>query len=335
MGNPNYAETLLAAGVQSIGDSRIENIEKMRRAGVTAPIALIRPPMLHQVERVVAYADVSLNTELDVISALSGAAEKAGTRHAIVLMVELGDLREGIMPVDLEATVRRTLAFPSIVLSGIGVNLGCFNGVAPDCRNMGELSRLADDLDLKFRGTRNMITRIVSGGNSSNLKWALSGNRIGRINELRFGESILLGIDPLHREPIQGLHTDAVTLFSEVIEVKTKPSQPWGEMVHPTFERTARRSHHETAERIILAIGHQDIDPAGLFAPNGWEIVGASSDHLIVTTKGHQAQVGTELSFALNYRTLLRAMTSPFVVKDFQARQSYHPKSVAGVPLVE
>lgn len=335
MGNPSYAETLLAAGVGTLGDSRIENIEEMRRAGITAPIALIRTPMLSQAGLVVANADISLNTELDVISALSDAAQKAGRRHAILLMVELGDLREGIMPDDLEETVRRTLTFSHIDLRGIGASLGCFNGVIPDGINMGELSRLADDLDQKFCASSNLVTRTISGGNSSNLKWALSGNSIGRINELRLGESILMGIDPLYREPIEGLYTDAVTLFAEVIESKIKPSQPWGEMAHPTFEQTTKTHHHGTTNQMVLAVGHQDIDPAGLSALNGSEILGASSDHLIVATNGCRAQVGTELVFALNYSALLRAMTSRFVRKDFQARQSLGPKSSETVPRAE
>ena len=336
LGNPSYAATLLAAGVGMLGDSRIENIEEMRRAGITAPIALIRTPMLSQAGLVVANADLSLNTELDVISALSDAAQKAGRRHAILLVVELGDLREGIMPDDLEETVRRTLTYSHIDLRGIAASLGCFNGVIPDGINMGELSRLADDLDQKFCASSNMVTPTVSGGNSSNLKWALSGINIGRINELRLGESILMGIDPLYREPIEGLFTDAVTLFAEVIESKIKPSQPWGEMAHPTFEQTTKkRHHHRTANHMVLAIGHQDIDPAGLSALNGSEILGASSDHLIVTTNGRRAPVGTEFAFALNYSALLRAMTSPFVRKDFLARQSLGPQSSETVPRAE
>ena len=43
---------------------------------------------------------------------------------------------------------------------------------------------------------------VVSGGNSANLDWALATDDVGRINELRLGESILLGTEPLHRHPI-------------------------------------------------------------------------------------------------------------------------------------
>ncbi len=321
MGNPSYAATLLAAGVRTIGDSRIENILEMRRAGITAPIALIRPPMLSQAGLVVANADISFNTELDVISALSDAARKTDRRHAVVLMVELGDLREGIMPDDIEETVGHTLSYPNIDLRGIGANLGCFNGVVPDAKNMGELSRLADDLDQHFGASSPSITRDVSGGNSSNLTWAFSGNRIGRINELRLGESILMGIDPLHRQPIEGLHLDAVTLFAEVIESKLKPAQTYGALAHPTFERNTTEHHHGTRNQAILAIGHQDTDPAGLTAPSDIDVLGASSDHLVVKISGRVTKVGNEIAFQPNYSAVLRAMTSPYVTKVFQQRQ--------------
>ena len=111
LGSPEIAGALLRAGVCTLGDSRIENIEAMRRARVPASMSLIRSPMVSQAERVVAHADVSFNTELDVISGLSSAAQKTGKTHGIVLMVELGDLREGILPGDLESTVREVLRF--------------------------------------------------------------------------------------------------------------------------------------------------------------------------------------------------------------------------------
>jgi predicted amino acid racemase len=140
LGSPEVAGVLLAGGVTSIGDSRIENIEVMRDANVTANILLTRSPMLSQVARVVTSADMSLNTELDVICALSDAAGKIGRTHGVLLMVELGDLCEGIMPAQLEDVVRRTLKFPNITIEGIGTNLACRSGVIPDAENMAELS---------------------------------------------------------------------------------------------------------------------------------------------------------------------------------------------------
>jgi ornithine racemase len=311
LGLPDIARALLAAGVSGLADSRIENIQTMRRAGVNAHVTLIRSPMISQAALVVRTADTSLNTEIDVISELSKAAHATGRTHGVLLMVELGDLREGIMPADLENVVRRTLRFPNIALKGIGTNLACRCGVAPDAVNMGELSKLADAIDAAF----GPVLAIVSGGNSSNLEWVLSGADTGRINDLRLGESILLGCEPLHRQPIEGLHTDAITLVAEVIESKVKPSKPWGEIAETAFGAVIPASDSGSISQAILALGQMDTDPEGLIPPPGIEILGSSSDHLIVDSGRNRLPLGAEMTFQLNYSALIRAMASPFVAK--------------------
>ncbi|MCU7830936.1 MAG: alanine/ornithine racemase family PLP-dependent enzyme [Candidatus Thiodiazotropha sp. (ex Myrtea sp. 'scaly one' KF741663)] len=315
LGSPEIANAVLSAGVSMVGDSRMENIEAMNRAGVKAPMMLIRSPMISDARRVVRYADLSLNSELDVIRKLSRAAKSAGKRHGIVLMVELGDLREGIMPADLERIAGSVISMPYIDLHGIGANLACHCGVSPDANNMAELSNLADAIEKAFGVT----LRIVSGGNSANLNWALSGASTGRINNLRLGESILLGCEPLHRQPIEGLHTDAITLVAEVIESKIKPSQPWGEVAQTAFGKKTLAADRGNIAQAILAVGQQDVDPEGLSAPTGIDVIGASSDHLIVDCSHRLLQVGAEIRFQLNYSAMVRSMTSPFVSKVLRA----------------
>ena len=267
--------------------------------------------MLSQAALVVADADVSFNTELDVISKLSCAAQKAGCQHDVVLMVELGDLREGIMPGELENTVRQLLRFPNITLRGIGTNLACRSGTSPDARNMSELSTLATSIEVTFGVT----VATVSGGNSANLAWALGAADTGRINDLRLGESILLGRETLHREPIDGLHTDAITLVAEVIESKVKPTRPWGEIAQTAFGEKPPAADRGYIVQKILAIGAQDTDPGGLHAPPGMEVLGYSSDHLVTECGPDRLSVGAEVRFQLNYSALVRAMTSPYVAK--------------------
>ncbi len=314
LGSPEIATVLLDAGVVALGDSRIENIEVMRRAGVAASMTLIRSPMLSQLERVVAHADVSLNTEFEVIKGLSAVAQRAGKIHGIVLMVELGDLREGILAADLPATVRETLNLSNLDLHGIGTNLACRCGVTPNATNMSELGALADSIEAAF----GLDLGLVSGGNSANLDWALNGvskgdGPEGRINNLRLGESILLGREPTQRKRIEGLYIDAVTLVAEVIEFKAKPSQPTGETAQSAFGLEPPATDRGTISQAIFAIGRQDTDPDGLCAPLGVEILGASSDHLIVDAGSTLLAVGTEAVFQLNYSALMRAMASPRV----------------------
>lgn len=311
LGSPGIAGVLLEAGVRDLGDSRIENIEAMRLAQVPASMTLIRSPMLSQAERVVLHADVSLNTEIEVIKRLSLEAQKLHRTHGVVLMVELGDLREGILPDDLIGTVRETLSLPNIVFKGIGTNLACRSGVSPDALNMALLSELVNSIEVTF----GLTVEIVSGGNSANIPWVFSDTGTGRINNLRLGESILLGCEPLHRTPINGLHTDAVMLIAEVIESKVKPSQPSGEIAQSAFGKKLATTDRGHVAQTILGIGVQDIDPDGLQSPAGTKVIGASSDHLILESGSNGLEVGAEMMFQLNYSAMVRAMTSPFVTK--------------------
>ena len=324
-GMPDVASALLHAGVRRLADARVENIETMRRSGVHALIALIRSPMRSQADRVVAASNTSFNTELDTIGALSSAALRAGRSHGVVLMVELGDLREGIMPGDLESAARETLRFPSIALKGVGANLCCFSSVAPDARKMTELSHLAN----KIEAALGLELEIVSGGNSANLGWALSGAATGRINDLRIGEAILLGMNPLHGQPIQGLYTNAITLIGEVIEAKFKPSRPWGDIACSEASGPGPDAAFVSERRAILALGRQDTDIDGLGAPHGLRILGASSDHLVVGDAQGLLSVGFEVEFGLNYSALMRAMRSP-VSLDVVTREQV-PRQVLGL----
>ncbi len=316
LGAAPLARALLAAGVRTLGESRIENVESLRRAGITAPITLIRSPLITEAQRVVEHTRTSLVTELAVLRALSVAAGELGRDHGVVLMVELGDLREGILPADLGTVVDETLRLPGLVLRGIGTNLACQSGAAPDTANMTQLSDLADTIEAATGAT----LEVVSGGNSANLDWALGNPDVGRVNDLRLGESILLGCETLERRPLDGLRTDAFTLVAEVIEAKLKPSTPWGELHQTAFGTAAAVPVRDAddAARVILAVGRQDVDPGGLHAPSGMEVLGASSDHLVLRADGPVPHVGAEVRLTVcGYEALLRAMTSPFVTRCF------------------
>ena len=318
LGSPEVARELLAAGVESLGESRVENVERLRGAGITAPIMLIRSPMVSQVDRVVAATEVSLNSELTVVGRLAESARRQRRPHGIVLMVELGDRREGIMPVDLLETVRRVLQLPGVVFRGIGTNLACQNGVIPGGENMAELSGLATSVESTF----GLDVDIVSGGNSANLPWALGpGVDLGRVDHLRLGESVLLGREPVERTVIEGLHADAVSVVGEVIESKAKPSGVWGERGRTAFGPVVDpRAELDGGSRVIVALGRQDVDTDGIIAPPGFDLMGASSDHLVLSCTGHAPQPGAELRFGVDYSALMRAAASPFVGRRYLGR---------------
>lgn len=315
LGAHQVANAMLLGGVNSIGDSRIENIRKMRESGVDAEFILLRSPLMSRVDEVVQYADISLNSELEVIMRLSDAAKRQKRIHRVLLMIELGDLREGIRLTDIEDVVEKCLQLPNIEIEGVGTNLTCLSGVKPDATNMGLLSKTAELLQARF----GLKLAMVSGGNSATINWLCNSDSIGVINNLRLGEAILLGCETLHRQRISGLYDDAITLVAEVIESKIKPSIPEGDVTQNAFGSVPEFVQRGEIQRSILGVGQQDILIDGIIPDNpDLEIIGASSDHLVLDSSCCPLAVGAQVRFHLNYGALLAAMTSPFVEKTFQ-----------------
>jgi predicted amino acid racemase len=310
-GSPTIARALLDGGIRSFGDSRIANIQRMRQARLDAQFILIRSPMPSEVRRVVESADVSLNTEISVIRLLADHAVRRGKTHRIILMVELGDLREGILPRDVESVVREVIGLAGIELIGVGTNLACFGGVRPNETKMRELSAIASTVRRMF----GINLEVVSGGNSANYQWFISTPDVGPVNHLRIGEGILLGCDTLTRKQIPGLYADAFTLVAEVIELKTKPSQPYGEIAQDAFGHVPAFEDNGNVRRAILALGRQDVDVSAIKPRIEADILGASSDHLVLDVREPGLGVGDEVRFDVGYGALLRAMMSPYVEK--------------------
>ncbi|WP_299778241.1 alanine/ornithine racemase family PLP-dependent enzyme [uncultured Roseobacter sp.] len=306
-GHPAIAQAMLDGGAAGLAEARLSNVKRLRQAGVTCPITLIRTPMLSQVNDVVQVCDASYNTEMSVIAALAAAALRQNTVHGIILMVEMGDLREGIMPQDLGDLARRVVDMPGVALKGIGANFACLSGIAPAAAKMRALSVLANDVG----GQCGPFIETVSGGNSANLPWATGGHATGRINDLRIGEAILLGVDPVTGDQIGGMYRDAFTLVAEVIETDAKSVHPVVGNADHTLARIRRVPDISKITRIILAIGHQDTDAAGLSMPAGTTLIGATSDHLVIGTCDATPCVGSEMRFRMNYSALMRAMAAP------------------------
>lgn len=318
LGNPVIAEVMIQGGVKFIADSRIENIQKMRDAGVSTQFVLLRTA-LSQAEAVIRDVDISLNTELDTVRELSHYAKVYDTLHHIIVMVELGDLREGVVPCDLLQFVKEASNLPYIEIIGIGCNLACYGGIKPDKQKMDQLSKLVDAIEIELH----IDLKIISGGNSANYEWYQSVQEVGRTNNLRLGESILLGCDPLNRKAIPGLHTNAFKLIAEVIESKEKPSLPFGEMGRDAFGNVPTFFDRGIHHRVIIALGRQDVLVSGLKVGRDLEILGASSDHVVLDSNHCDCKVGSEVKFNLDYGGLLSAMNSPFIKKQFVSNKEY------------
>jgi ornithine racemase len=315
-GSPEVARAMLAGGATAIADSRLANLARLRTAGIAAPLWLLRSPTPGQAAEAVIVADVSLESELETLAALDAAAHAAGRPHDVVVMVDLGDLREGVLPDDLPDFLEKTATFDNVRVAGIGVNLTCYGGVCPTPENLAQLVHLTAAAERQL-GRR----LVVSGGNSSTLWRALMGGGIPeRIDNLRIGESILLGVETIDRRPIEGLHLDAFVIEAPVIECRVKPSLPIGETSQDAFGNTPVFVDRGLRRRAICALGRQDAPPDGLRPLDpGVEILGASSDHLICDVHDVEPapRLGDRLRFIPNYACLVQAFTSPYVEKVF------------------
>lgn len=309
---PQVAEALVRGGASYFADSRIENLKKIKHLDV--PKILLRIPMLSQVEDVLEYADISLNSEYTVIKALSDAALKKGKVHDIILMVDLGDLREGVWMEDAVDYAGKLLELKGINLKGIGTNLTCYGAVIPKEDNLGRLVEIAKNIEEKY----NIKLDIISGGNSSSL-YLLDKSSIPKgINNLRLGESIVLGNETAYGNRIEGTFNDCFVFSAEIVELKEKRSIPIGEIGMDAFGNKPFFEDKGIRKRAILSVGKQDVHPDGLTPLDDKLIIlGASSDHTIVdiTDSSNNYALGDTIDFLLDYGALLGLSTSEYINK--------------------
>ena len=313
-GDPEVARAMQRGGVASIADSRLENFRRLRAAGIDADFLSLRVPAVSSAEAVVDLTDFSLNSELAVLEALSAAAQRRGRVHAVILMVDLGDLREGVWPDDLLPLAEAAAKLPGIRIKGLGTNLACFGGVVPTAENMNYLVKLAGEIEQVLGLDLDLISAI----NSSGLELIAAGKMPDRINHARIGEAILLGRETTQRRPWPDTFQDAFLLHAEILELKRKPSLPLGQRSEDAFGGLTQFEDRGEELRALLNLGRQDVDTSGLVPRNpDVVILGASSDYLVVDVTGAAGSisVGDELDFVPNYSALLSAMTSRYVHK--------------------
>lgn len=321
---------IVQAGITRLAVSKTIHLEKLKRANINATLIMLRTPGMSEVPSVVKYADISMNSDINVIRALSNEAIKQGKVHQIIIMVEMGDLREGVMPEDLPELIRETMKLPGVEIVGIGTNFACFGGVIPTEEKMREFSSLAEQIRHQF----SLPLPIVSGGNSSNLKWLFETNDIGAVNDIRLGESILLGREPVEGSMIQNLYQDTFKFVAEVIESKQKPSVPYGYRGKNGFGEIIEFKDHGWMNHILVGVGRQDVCVQGLTPIKPLKILGASSDHIVIDGKNTQLKAGDEVTFTPNYAAVLSLMTSPYIHKtyiEFKGSKREKPNNVYSI----
>lgn len=308
-GDRNIVRTLHSLGANVVADSRIKNIIDYKDIKVKK--LLLRSPSFSEIDSVVELTDYSLETEMVTIEKIASSCKKNGKKHGVIVMVEVGELREGLMLEDVVPFVKKITSFSNIEFLGLGTNTTCFSGIIPDNKNL----KVLYDLKLKIE-EEGIKVKILSGGGTNLLRMIWDRKIPDFINQIRVGEGIFLGVDAIKREPLSGLRQDTFRLDAELIEVKKKPSLPWGEKTKDAFEEEVEFKDEGIMIRGIASIGRQDIILSGIKEDESIKIIGASSDHMVLNlNKSPSLKVGDIISFRLNYAGVLSSFTSPYVEK--------------------
>lgn len=306
-GDLEVMKKVVQSGIKEIADSRLDNLIVFKDLNVRR--LLIRIPMQSEIENVVKYCDSSLVSETATVKSLSAAAVAQGKEFDVILMTDLGDLREGCFyEEELLSTVEEIVKLPNINLVGIGTNWACYGGVMPTEEKLTELCRRKEMIEEKFEIELN----VVSAGSSNCLH--LLGSMPECINHLRVGSAIFVGTG-LNDHFLDGYHHETFKLNAQIVELKKKPSLPNGEKCLNAFGQEVHFEDKGEIIRAIIAVGRQDVDIEEMIPfDSSIEILGSSSDHIVLEVPKNY-NVGDIISFKLTYPGCLKVMTSTYVTK--------------------
>ncbi|WP_069130182.1 alanine racemase [Rhodohalobacter halophilus] len=316
-GNRAFLEEVIGLGIGEVHDSRISNLRRIKEIDPDTLTIYIKPPPKDIIPDVVKYADASLNTELSTLYELSEEAERQNKVHKVIIMIEMGDLREGVMREDLINFYEKVFKLPGIEVIGLGTNLNCMHGVMPDSDKLIQLALYKQIIELRF----NKKIPLVSGGTTVTIPLLIRGQLPDGINHFRVGEALYFGKDLFTDGVIEGMSDQVMELYTQVIEISEKPVVPTGELgMNPQGKKmeVSQDDYGKTAYRAIVDIGVLDIQPDYLIPVNdNLKIIDASSDMLIldVGTNPEGYQVGDEIRFKLKYMGALGLMSSDYIEK--------------------
>jgi len=328
-GDLQVAKTYRDGGCAQLGVSRAVHLQKLKEKNFPDTETLLtRSPVRRDMEACARYADLSLHADPDVLKALNEEAEKWGTCPGVILMLDVGDLREGVdnIPELVELAVFCE-QLPNLRLRGVGTNHACMNGVLPTYENLSFLVEGAEAVEADI-GRK---LEIISGGSSINLL-LLRGGVNGmppRINHLRIGGSIAnpMNIRMNRGVSFDGMREDTMFLTAEIVEVHERDSLPKGMSTKNWAGDSVVRVDKGRRIQAILALGSQDVGDASLLLHMdcGIEIVGCSSDHTIVdvTDSAKQWRSGDTLTFKVRYANMRYAFTG----KHVQINYRYDPQT--------
>ena len=313
----NVAWRMIKGGCSCLMDSRLQNLRSLREGGIKSSLFLLRVPMKSELGSLLDVVDGTVISTIESIDLLEILCKSQQKSIKIIVMVEVGDLREGINPENIHILGKRLASCQYVHCLGIGMNVGCFAGVLPSLKNLNILINskyiLEDSLGYDIE--------VVSGGATSSLDLISKNVMPPAINNLRIGQGILLGTNTRgYSRLIEGLHYDTFILEAEVVEVFTKHSRPKGQICIRAPKQASKYDDKGKRLRAIIACGRQDVNPEGLIPlDEGVKILGASSDHMVLDVEDciTAPRYGQKLRFSMNYSAMLELTTSKYVERKY------------------
>ncbi len=316
-GNELFIKQVLDLGIKEVCDSRISNLKTIKTLAPEVQTVYIKPPAKENVREILECADVTFNTEYETIKLLSDTAVEMGTTHKILIMIELGELREGVMREEFVNFYQKVFNLPNIKVTGIGSNLTCMYGVLPSEDKLLQLCLYKQLVEAKF----NQVIPYISGGASVTIPLIYNKTLPNDVNHFRVGDSLFLGSNIIHNTTFSNLNADVFKLYAQIIELNEKPYVPSGELGYNMSGEKKEFEGMEPGEigfRAIVDIGLLDIEDTHLFPVNkNLSIIGASSDMMVIDLKNNESQleVGDFIEFKMDYMGVLRIMNSDYIEK--------------------
>lgn len=316
-GNVDFIKEVLSLGVMEIHDARISNLRAVKKLNPAVQTVYIKPPAEKNIKKVVEYADVSFNTEFATIQKLSEEAQRQKKTHKIIIMIEMGDLREGVVGDHLIEFYGSIFKLPNIDIVGIGTNLNCLHGVMPSEDKLIQLSLYKQLIEVTF--SRKIPW--VSGGTSVVFPLLLHNQLPKGINHFRIGELLYFGTNLFSGDTVPGMTDEVFTLYAQIIELTEKPKIPMGDLAaNPSGEvfEVDESDFGKTSYRAILDLGLLD-SATEYLVPFDSEliIIGASSDMIVMDLEQNPKayKVGDWIPFKVKYMGALALMNSDYIEK--------------------
>ncbi|MEQ8624189.1 MAG: alanine/ornithine racemase family PLP-dependent enzyme [Vicingaceae bacterium] len=312
-----YLQVLHDLGAENLCDSRIANLRTIKSVSKDIETVFIKPPAKRNVKNVVKYADISFNTEIETIKALSEEAVRQNKKHQVLIMIELGELREGVLKEEFLDFYEAVFQLPNIEVIGIGTNLTCMYGVLPTHDKLIQLCLYVNLIESKF----NRVIPFISGGTTVTIPLIFQNLLPKGVNHFRIGEALFQGTEPYHNEQIEGMKLNLFELNAEIIELTEKPRVPDGKIVANVKGESMKFDEEDkdsTSLRALIDLGVLDVDEDQLkLIDDDISIVGSSSDVMVIDlgTNKKNYKVGDYISFNLGYLAILRVMNSRYIEK--------------------